>query len=121
MNEICLVRYLYGESMNSLTKRAGSAGEENCQAIAIRLGWELSRLVIAILGGGNEALLGDGERLDRMGGLRGREETVDDVVHPDREGWMPVIDGFGAGCFREKAFSCCNLRISAWAVVKLAC
>jgi hypothetical protein len=46
-------------------------------------------------------------------GLRGREETVGDMVHPDREGGVSVIDGLGASCFRKKAFSCCNLRISA--------
>ena len=96
-----------------ILKPVDSAGEENCLAIAVRLGWELSRLDLAILGRGVEALLGDGGRLDGVGRLRRREETVGDVVRPDREGGMSIVDGFGAGCFREKVFSCCNLRISA--------
>lgn len=52
-------------------------------------------------------------RLDGVGGLRSREETVGDMVHPDGKGGMSVINGFGASCFRKKAFSCCNLRIPA--------
>ena len=60
-----------------------------------------------------EALLGDRRRLDGVGGLRGKEETVGDVVCPDGEGGVYVIDSFGASCFRKKAFSCCNLHISA--------
>ena len=40
-------------------KPVGSAGEENCLAIAVRLGWELSCLGLAILGRGVEALLGE--------------------------------------------------------------
>ena len=51
---------------------------------------------------------------------RGREETVGDVVHPDGEGGMSAIDGFGANCFRKKASSCCNLGISARTVAKSA-
>jgi hypothetical protein len=41
-------------------KPVDSAGEENCLAIAVRLDWELSRLDLETLGGGVEALLGDG-------------------------------------------------------------
>ena len=37
-----------------------SAGEENCMAIAVRLDWKLSRLGLETLGGGVEALLGNG-------------------------------------------------------------
>ena len=102
-------------------KPVGSADEENCLAIAVRLGWELSRLDLAILGRGVEALLDDGGRLDGVGRLRGREETVGDVVRPDGEGGMSVIDGFGASYFRKKVFSCCNLPISAWLAAKSAC
>lgn len=98
-------------------KLVGLAGEENCLAIVVRLSWESSRLGLAGLGGGGEALLGDERRLDGVGWLRGREERVGDVVCPDGEGGMSVIDGFGASCFRKKAFSC-NLRISVWAVAK---
>ncbi len=47
------------------------------------------------------------------GGLREREETDGDMMRLDGESRMSVIDGFGAGCFRKKAFFCCNLRISA--------
>ena len=50
-------------------KPVGLAGEENCLAIAARLGWELSRLGLAILGRGVEALLGDGGRLHEEGEL----------------------------------------------------
>ena len=54
-------------------KPVGSAGEENCLAIAVSLGWELSRLGLVTLGGGGEMLLGDGtfrwdERVMREGG-----------------------------------------------------
>jgi hypothetical protein len=48
-------------------KPVSSAGEENCLAIVVRLGWELSRLGLAILGRGVKALLGDGGRLDGVG------------------------------------------------------
>lgn len=44
-----------------------------------------------------------------------------DVVRPDGEGGMSVVDDFEASCFRKGAFSCCNLCISARAVVKSAC
>ncbi len=55
-----------------------------------------------------------------MGGeLREREETVSDVMHPDREGRMSVIDDFEARCFRKKVFSCCNLCISAWTIANM--
>ena len=70
-------------------KPVGSAGEENCLAIAVRLGCEVSRLALAALGG-EERLL-DGAR-----GLREKEETVGDVVCPYGEGRISVIDGFGA-------------------------
>jgi hypothetical protein len=66
-------------------KPVGSAGEENCLTIAVRLGCEVSRLALAALGGE--------ERL--LDGARG-EETVGDVVCPYGEGRMSVIDGFGA-------------------------
>jgi hypothetical protein len=90
-----------------------SAGEENYLAIAVRLSWELSRLGLTTLGGGEETLLRKSGRLDGVGGLRGRKETVGDEVRPDEEGKMSVIDGFRASCFRKKEFSCCNLHISA--------
>ena len=95
-------------------KLVGSADEENCLAVAVRLGWELLRLELATLGGGGKMLLGDEKRLDGVG------KTMDDVVRLDGEGGTSVVDGFGASCFCMKAFSC-NLRISAWAAAKLAC
>ncbi len=52
-----------------------------------------------------EALLGYGECLAGVGELRGRDKTVGDVVRPDGEGGMSVVDGFGARCFRKKVFS----------------
>lgn len=39
----------------------GSPGEENCLAIAVRLGWEIACLGLAILRRGAEALLDDGD------------------------------------------------------------
>jgi hypothetical protein len=36
-------------------KPAGSGGKENCLAIAVRLGWELSHLGLINLGGGGKA------------------------------------------------------------------
>jgi hypothetical protein len=95
-------------------KPVGSAGEENCQAIAVRLGWELSRLGLATLGGGGRRCYAKRRRvLDRMRRLRGRKKTVGDVVLPDGEGGMSVVDGFKASYFRKKMLSCCNLHISA--------
>jgi hypothetical protein len=94
-------------------KSVGSAGEENCLVIAVRLGCELAHLGLAILRRGMEVLLGDGGRLGGVGGLREREETDGDVMRLDGESRMSVIDSFGASCFRKKAFFCCNLRISA--------
>lgn len=66
------------------------------------------------------ALLGEEERLDGIEGLRGREKIVGDVVRPDGEGGMSVVDGFEASYSRKGAFSCCNFFISARAVVKSA-
>lgn len=54
------------------------------------------------------ALLGEEERLDGIGGLRGREKMIGDVVRPDGEGGMSVVDGFEASYSRKGAFSCCN-------------
>jgi hypothetical protein len=102
-------------------RSVGSAGGKNCLAIAVRLGWELSHSGLAILGGEVGELLGDEGHLDRMGGLQEGEETAGDMVHPDREGGIFVADSFEASCFHKKAFSCCNLRISAWTVAKFTC
>ena len=46
----------------------GSIGEENCLAIAVRLGWKLSLLGLATLDEGGGTLLGDDECLDGIGG-----------------------------------------------------
>jgi hypothetical protein len=75
-------------------KLVDSAGEENCPAIAVMLSWELSRLGLATLDGGGEVLLGDEGRLNGMAGLRGRKEMIDDVVRPDGEGGVSVVDSF---------------------------
>ena len=48
-------------------KPVSSTDEENCLAVVVRLGWELSRLGLAILGRGVKALLGDGGCLDGVG------------------------------------------------------
>ena len=75
-------------------KLVDSAGEENYLAIAVMLSWELSRLGLATLGGGEEVLLVDEGRLNGMAGLRRRKEMIGDVVRPDGEGGVSVVDSF---------------------------
>lgn len=94
-------------------KLVGSAGEGICLTMAVRLGWAVSHLDLATLG--------EEGRFDRVGGLRGREETVDDAVCPDGESGISVVSGFRTSCFLAETFSCCNLQLSAWEVAKSAC